>query len=166
MRIVPSRPSHGLCIVAAGGWCLDADTIVNFGLTFYNKSDIIVGILSARLGSPSGANIGHVSFRAYSARKAPTPMGLQGDLPATCARLYLPHPVTAVVAKPHAEARWLVVTSLEFLRPGRFKVGTVKISYSAAGHHGWQLFYAAVTVTAVPVSENPGLAEPYRCSSA
>ena len=142
------------------------DTIVNFGLTFYNKSDMTVRILSTRLVSPSGRNTGDVSFRAYSVRKAPTPMGLQGDLPATCPRLYQPHPVAAVVAKPQAEARWVVVTSLEFLRPGRFKVGTVKISYSAAGHHGWQLFYAAVTVTAVPVSENPGLVEPYRCSSA
>jgi hypothetical protein len=58
---------------------------------------------------------------------------------------YKAYPVTAAVARPHAQMRWNLVIALTFVKPGRYDVRRVKISYLTDGHSGWQ--YQAVNTT-------------------
>jgi hypothetical protein len=139
------------------------DTILNFGMPLYNLTHGVVRVVSARLVSPSGPGVRLISVTAYSNHLAPIPLGFQGNLPKTCPEMFKPHPVAGLVVRPRYESKWILVVALELSKPGRYQLGVLKISYQTAGHHGWQLYYDAVTIDVVPAKSNPEYVNTFRC---
>ena len=60
-----------------------------------------------------------------------------------------PAPVSAVVVSPHAYAKWFLVLSVTFARPGRYHLGRVRIDYTTGGQDGWQYQNIGYTMTIV-----------------
>jgi hypothetical protein len=61
-----------------------------------------------------------------------------GNLLQHCRAAYQPVPLTDIVIPPHTDPDWDVMAVFRIDRPGRYVVGPVRISYTEAGHLGWQ----------------------------
>ena len=74
----------------------------------------------------------------------------RGNLLRYCRKTNRPYPVTAAVAAPHAYANWEIVIAFTIAKPGVYRVGRAKISYTVGGHSGWQYQNLNTTIRAVP----------------
>jgi hypothetical protein len=61
-----------------------------------------------------------------------------GDFLKHCRHQMTPYPVSSVVVPPHSYAKWFLVLSVTFARPGRYYLGRVRIDYTTGGQDGWQ----------------------------
>jgi hypothetical protein len=83
--------------------------------------------------------------------------GLLGNLlKGKCRRIYVPHPVTDVVVRPHTKPAWYVVVGFTLTRPGTYHVNRVKIGYRVGRDRGWQWQNLNMTVHATKA--RPGAA--------
>lgn len=139
-----------------------AGTVLDFSNLLRNVSGRTVTLRSVRLLSPRPPAIRAPRFTAYLFTDGVFE-GLQGNLPAECPSLFHPVPLTAVRVAPHSYSRWDLVLSLIVPRPGRYRIGTMKISYRTGGRTGWQYFYLNETVVIRPAAADPGLVQPFRC---
>jgi hypothetical protein len=61
-----------------------------------------------------------------------------GDFVKHCRRQMTPYPASSVVVPPRTYAKWFLVLSLTFAKPGRYYLGRVRIDYTTGGQDGWQ----------------------------
>jgi len=84
-----------------------------------------------------------------------------GNLPIECPREFAPSPVSSLVVGPHQYSGWFGVLTIRILKPGRYTISRIKISYSTSGGPGWQYFSSNLTLTV----RNPPLPGPRPISS-
>jgi hypothetical protein len=137
-------------------------TILDFSNLLRNISGQTVTLRSVRLLSPRPPAVRAPRFTAYLFTDGVFE-GRQGNLPAECPRLFHPVPLTVIRVPPHSYSRWDLVLSLVVPRPGRYRIGTMKITYVTGGHTGWQFFYLNETIITRPAAADPGLVQPFRC---
>jgi hypothetical protein len=138
--------------------------IVNFGVAnLYNTSNARVTIRAIKLIAPSGPAIRDITYRAYAARDAVAPLGLQGDLPKTCSQEYKPSPMSSLSVAARSSMLPEAVVSFTITKPGHYTMGTMRIDYVSGGRRYWQLYYLPLKITAVPAASNQYLIQSYRC---
>jgi hypothetical protein len=81
-----------------------------------------------------------------------------GDFVEHCRRQMTPYPVSSVVVRPHSYAKWYLVLSVTFAKPGRYYLGRVRIDYTAGGQAGWQYQNIHYTMTMTLHNKLPAFA--------
>jgi hypothetical protein len=134
-----------------GGRATTVD-VVDIGLpTLTNVTGSSVTLRSISLVSVSRA-VRLRSVTAYGEDATHLGLGL-GDLLRYCRRTDKPFPVTADVARPHAQSAWNVVLAITFARPGTYHLVRDKIVYITDGHTGWQYQQLDTTITVTAASK-------------
>lgn len=105
----------------------------------YNQSGQTVRLLGVSLVSaPSSVRLRRVTAYLHSQTGVHVLGYALGDFVRHCRRQMTPYPVSSVVVPPHTYAKWYLVLSVTFARPGHYYLGQVKIDYTTGGHGGWQ----------------------------
>jgi hypothetical protein len=116
----------------------------------YNQSGQAVRLRDVRLVSaPESVHLRRVIAYLHSQTGIGQIGYAYGDFVKHCRRLMTPYPVSSVVVRPHSYAKWFLVLSVTFAKPGRYYLGRVRIDYTAAGQDGWQYqnIHYAMTMT-------------------
>lgn len=117
----------------------------------HNDSDHTVRIVSVELVSP-GPYVRLLSATAYL--WAQTGVGqtvaAYGNLSKECPHLYIPHPLSAAVTRPHSDSAWTVILALRITRPGTYHIKRVRVEYLADGQRAWQYYNMDDIVHAMP----------------
>lgn len=114
---------------------------------FYNLARDPVRLRSVTIvGAPSELRI--LNVRAYNYKQTKeTVLSQLGDLTKECPRTFRPRPISSYTTPPHGASSWFVVIAFTISKPGRYHLGRVRISYTAAGHEGWQYLDIDTTMT-------------------
>jgi hypothetical protein len=114
--------------------------LVDLGVPdLYNQSSQAVRLRSVSLVSvPTSVRLRRVIAYLHSQTGVGTLGYGYGDLVRHCRRQMTPYPISSVVVAPHAYAKWFLVLSVTFAKPGRYYLGQVRIDYSTGGQDGWQ----------------------------
>ncbi len=137
------------------------DELVDVVVEFTNMTDKAVHLSSLSL-SGRQPEIRYISARVYDMRHLGyfPAVGL-GDLPKECPHLYIPAPVKSLAVAPHQYSRWFGVVTIRILKPGRYTIREIKVTYSTGGKQGWQYQSTNLTLTV----RNPPLPGPRPVSS-
>jgi hypothetical protein len=135
------------------------DEIADIGLpTLRNISDQPVRLSSIQLlGQPPAVHV--LNIRAYDMNQVGygSIIAAFGDLHAECPTQFVPHPIGSFVLAPRRYSRFFLVLAFTVSRPGVYRLGRIKVSYTSDGAAGWQYqttFQYAVRVINPP---RPGL---------
>ncbi len=128
----------------------------------YNQSGQTVRLLGVSLVAvPSAVRLRRVTAYLHSQTGVNVLGYALGDFVRHCRRQMTPYPVSGVVVPPHAYARWYLVLSVTFARPGRYYLGQVRIDYATGGQDGWQ--YQNIHYTMIITVHNSKLPNTTEC---
>jgi hypothetical protein len=136
----------------------------NFSINpLHNYTSHTVRLRSARMIAPLGPGVQVVSIRAYPIRQVGMGQlfGGQGDLAKDCPNYFQPHPLTDVKVRPHSGSKWIIILTVIFERPGKYRFGWAHLTFTTAGQRGWQTYFTGdMRITAIPPSQDPRLIQP------
>ncbi len=123
------------------------DELFDIVVQFMNLTGATVHLVSLSLvgAQPNLRFVGTSMYNIH--RLGGFPAEGLGNLHSECPRDFVPYPVNSINVAPYQHSNWFGVLTIRMLKPGRYVISQVKITYSIAGRTGWQYFSSNLTLT-------------------